>query len=250
MTAAQLRPTTLVAWNDYIQSVESRVQSAEASNVLWMDNVPGRRERVRSGEIIAESMNEKPSQSVPHGLIHDWIGVVFIPRVSLSDVLAIVRNYEKYGDYYGPTVRTAKLLFRSGEIDSFRIRYVRKALFTRVVLDVDYEARYCRLNEHQWYSVARSTSVRQIQDYGETGEHALPADEGSGYIWRAFSISRLHDRDGGVYIEQESSALSRNFPLSLRWLVEPFVERLSRQLVIESLRRTRDAVVPLAVQID
>lgn len=68
-----------------------------------MDKVPGRRERVRSGGIIAESMNEKPSQAVPHGLIHDWIGVVFIPQASLSDVFAIVRDYETYGDYYGPT---------------------------------------------------------------------------------------------------------------------------------------------------
>ena len=90
-------------------------------------------------------------------------------------------------------------------------------------LDLEYEAQYYRIGEHRWYSVARSTSVREIQNYGQPGERMLPAHDGNGFVWRAFGILRLDESDGGVYLEQERIALSRSIPPSLRWLVEPFV---------------------------
>jgi len=43
-----------------------------------------------------------------------------------------------------------------------------------------------------------------------------PEGEGTGLIWR-----RFEERDGGVYVEVEAIALSRDVPASLRWLVEP-----------------------------
>ena len=57
-----------------------------------------------------------------------------------------------------------------------------------------------------------------------------------------FGVCKVEKRDGGVYLEQESIALSRTIQVKLHWLVEPFVERLSQNLVIASLRQTRDAV--------
>jgi hypothetical protein len=240
---AQLKPATLSAWDDYIDAAESRLRSDKTSQTLWIDEVPGRRKRVRSGEIVAAPMNAKSPRAVPHGVIHDWIGAIFIPEVSIRDVLAVIQDYDRYAEYYGPTIRYAKLLNRNGNHESFRVRYVRKALFVTAVLDVEYEAQCYRIDEHRWYSVARSTSVREIQNYSQPGERILPADDGNGFVWRAFGILRLDERDGGVYVEQERIALSRTIPLSLRWLVEPFVERLSRDLVAGSLRKTRDAVL-------
>jgi len=238
-----LRPATLSAWENYIQMAESRLRSDEGRQVLWMDEVPGRRNRVRSGEIVVATTNGKSHQAVPHGLIHDWSGAIFVPKVSIPDVLAVIQDYDRYAEYYGPTMRSAKLLNRDGDHESFRVRYVRKALFVIAALDVEYEVQDYRIDKHRWYSVARSTSVREIQNYGQPGERILPADQGDGYVWRACGISRLDESDGGVYVEQESIALSRSIPLSLRWLVEPFVERLSRDLVVGSLRHTRDAVL-------
>ena len=248
MTPAELRPATASSWKDYIQGVESRRLGDEANRVLWIDQVPGRRQRVRSGMIVVSAMNGKPLKAVPHGLIHDWIGAIFIPGVSVHDVIAMLQDYDRYAGYYGPTVRCAKLLDRNGSRDSFRVRYVRKAFFVTVVLDVDYDAEYCRLDEHRWYSVARSTSIREIHTYDEPDESNLPADYGSGYLWRAFSILKLDEGDGGVYVEQESIVLSRKIPVSLRWLIEPFVERLSRELVTGWLRQTREAVLSRALQ--
>jgi hypothetical protein len=241
--AAQLAPATLNAWEEYVQAAESQPGTDQGGQALWIDQVPGGRERLRGGEIIAAPTHRKPLRSVPHGLIHDWTGAIFIPGASMSDILFVLRDYDRYAEYYGPTVRSAQLLNRSGDADSFRIRYIRKAFVVTVVLDIEYQARYYRIDAHDWYSVARSMSVRQIQDYGQSGERSVAADRGSGYVWRAVSISRLEQSDGGVYLEEESVALSRKIPAELRWMVQPFVEHLSKDLVTSSLRQTRSAVL-------
>lgn len=242
VSAAQLRPATLEAWNDYVKAAEVRLRSDEASQIPWMDQIPGVRERLRRGEIVAWPATATHSRAVPHGMIHDWSGAIFIPRTSVREVLSVIEDYDRYADYYGPTIRWAKLLSRNGDESAFRVRYSRKALFVTVVLDIDYDMRYCQVDEKRWYSVARSTSIQEINNSGEAGERAVVADNGSGYIWRTFGISKFDESDGGVYLEQESIALSRTIPVELRWLVKPFVEHLSKELVVETLRQTRDAV--------
>jgi hypothetical protein len=66
--------------------------------------------------------------------------------------------------------------------------------------------------------------------------------EGSGLIWRLFSIARYAQRDGGVYVELEAIALSRDIPPTFRWLIEPIVRRVSRGSLLTSLQQTENAV--------
>jgi hypothetical protein len=244
--SAEMQPDTVKAWDDYIQAAESRLRPNQNSPFLWTDQAPSRSERVRTGEVLAWAIHGKRPQAVPHGLIHDWIGAVFIPNVALRDVLAVAQNYDRYGKYYGPTVRDAKLLFRTGDTERFSIQHVRRVFSITVALDAEYDIRYGRLNDRRLYSAARSTCIQQIQNYGEPGQRRLPCDDESGLLWRASSFARLEERDQGVYFEQERIVLSREIPVSLRWLVEPVVNRLSRDLMITSLRRTRDAVLSAA----
>jgi hypothetical protein len=49
-------------------------------------------------------------QSVQHGLIHDWIGGAFIAGVSIETVLATVRNYQMYPEFFKPTWSRQKAL--------------------------------------------------------------------------------------------------------------------------------------------
>ena len=55
-------------------------------------------------------------------------------------------------------------------------------------------------------------------------------------------MTRYEEREGGVYIEIEAIALSRDIPASLRWLVEPVVRRVAKASLTNSLQQTRDAV--------
>ena len=63
-----------------------------------------------------------------------------------------------------------------------------------------------------------------------------------GLIWRVHSITHFEERDGGVYIEVEAIALSRDIPAVLRWVVDPIVRRVSRASLATSLQQTEAAV--------
>ena len=156
----------------------------------------------------------------------------------MADALAVPRDYERYPEWYGPTVDQASLLEGSSHEDRFKVRYLRTALFVTVVLDVEYETRSYRLDSTRWYSISRSLRIQEIHDY----ERRIPADDGSGYLSRIYSVSRYEQRDNGVYIEQENIALSRGIPAALRWMIEPVVRRLSRDLLTKTLEQTKAAV--------
>jgi len=243
---AGMKPDTVKAWDDYIQATEARLQSNAGGERLWADQDSGRCERIRRGEILAAPVDGTAPKAVPHGLIHDWVGAVFIPNIEISDVLAVVQDYDRYSEYYGPTIGASRVLFGGEDSQRFRIRYVRKVLWITAVLDVDYEVQFGRLGDRLVYSAARSTCVQEIRSYGEPGQQKLPCDDGHGFIWRTYNISRYEARDQGVYVEQESIALSRDIPVSLRWLVAPVIDSLSKELVVTSLRQTRDAVISFA----
>jgi hypothetical protein len=46
----------------------------------------------------------------PHGLIHHWVGVIFIPGATLEQTLRIVEDYDHHADYYRPDVMRSKIL--------------------------------------------------------------------------------------------------------------------------------------------
>ena len=92
------------------------------------------------------------------------------------------------------------------------------------------------------YSIARSTRIQEIQDYGASTERLVPEGQGRGILWRLFAITRYLERDGGVYIEFEAIGLSRDIPVSVRWLVEPMVRRVSRCSLATSLEETENTI--------
>jgi hypothetical protein len=82
---------------------------------------------------------------------------------------------------------------------------VNKPMFLKTALDSDYKCSYVRVSDRRWYSISETTRIQEIENYGAPAQRALPEDEGTGFIWRFFSITRFEERDGGVYIELEPS---------------------------------------------
>lgn len=241
---AELKQETVQAWDSYIHNVEQQTahRAEEGTPFLWTDEDSRRMERVRKGEIVVSRMDPSTPRSVPGGLIHDWVGAAFYPGVTLHDVFAIVRNYDRYKEFYPPTVVASKVLSRHGEAWQFQMRWVRNVLWIKSGIEAEYEAHYIQLDRDRWYSVAYSTRVQEIVDCGRPSERMLPPGEGNGYIWRLYSVSRYVQRDGGVYVELEAIALTRDIPRSLRWLVKPLVSRLSRDSVLVAITQTHDAL--------
>ncbi len=119
----------------------------------------------------------------------------------------------------------------------------RHVLFVNAAMQAHYRSRDVRLDSRRAYSVVDSTEVRQIEDFGQTTQHLLPADTGSGFIWRIRSLARYEERNGGVLLEVEAMALTRDVPSSLSWLVSPVVNHLSISSLMTSLRQTREATI-------
>ncbi|MGD1094907.1 MAG: hypothetical protein ABSB35_23305 [Bryobacteraceae bacterium] len=109
----------------------------------------------------------------------------------------------------------------------------------KTALENECESNYVQTGPGKWYST--STTLR-VQSYGQPNERKLAPDEGSGYIWRLLSIARYEEADGGVYVEVEAMALSREIPAAMRLAVDPIVRRVSKGPLITSLKQTQGAV--------
>jgi len=242
--AAELKPETVNAWDLSVQAADAAMKERlRAGNAfLWTDEEPQRRHALRAGEILVTGVGERNPKKVPSGLIHHWMGAAFIPNAKLDDVLGVVRNYARYKDYYNPTVVDSRAISQAPGADRFSTLLMNKALFLKMALENEYESSYIQAGPHRWYSIAKSIRVQEIEDYGQRSEHKLPLDQGSGYIWRLHGITRFEEADGGVYIEIEAMALSREIPAAMRWVADPIVRRVSRGSLITSLRQTQDAV--------
>ncbi|MBZ5632238.1 MAG: hypothetical protein LAO55_03845 [Acidobacteriia bacterium] len=244
VSAASLGPATVRAWEEYVEAANKRMERRlrPDKTFLWVDEAPDRLARVRAGEILVSPLGARTPARVPSGLIHDWIGAVFIPNVSIQDALAVVSDYAHYKEFYQPAVIDSKTIATSEAKDQFSMLLMNKSFFARTALDADYESCYVRVDDRRGYSVSRTTRIQEIEEYGAPTEHALHEGEGHGIIWRLFGITRYVERDGGVYIELEAIGLSRDIPASLRWLVEPIVRRVSRGSLLTSLQQTENAV--------
>jgi hypothetical protein len=170
------------------------------------------------------------------------MGAAFIPDAKLQDVLSGVRDYGHYKEFYKPTVVDSKSLGTDGACDKYTMLVVNKETVAETALDMEYKTCYFQTDERRWYSITHTTRVQEIRRYGKPDEQELPPNQGSGYVWRLYSIARFEERDGGIYVEVEAIALSRDVPVALRWVVNPIVRRVSRNSMLISLRQTQEAV--------
>lgn len=230
---------TVQAFNNYVRISESgldaRLQAGEL--FLWAGTAE-RRERLRLGGIVCEPRNEKGDRRVAKGLIHDWIGAVFIPKATIGEVLALLQDYDDHKNTYSPAVIDSKTLERKGNDFKVRLRLFKRKLIT-VVLDADYDVHYQPVNPHCWHSRSYSTRIVEIQDPGGPRERELPPGRDHGFLWRLNSYWAFHERDGGVYVECEAVSLSRSIPSAFAWLLDPIVRNLPKEFLGDTLSSTR-----------
>jgi hypothetical protein len=242
--AATLKPETKAAWDVYLRAANAAMQARlqPGAHFLWLDDEPGRAEAIRTkGPYIAPVGPHIPKK-VPRGLIHDWLGVGFVPHATIEDIWRIVRDYDRYKEIYRPGVIESISHGTDGAKDLFSMRLANKSAIAKIALDTDCEASYFRVDDHRWYSVSNTTHIQEVDKFGTPEQRTLPEDQGIGLIWRLSSITRLEERDGGVYAELEAIALSRDIPAAFRMFVTPIVRRVSRDSLATSLHQTKVAI--------
>jgi hypothetical protein len=239
-----LKEETLARWNDYISSACLTAEArAKRSPFLRISELPERRLHVRAGETLVWRESDGHLEKMPHGLVHDWAGAIFIPKATIADVLAVARDYDHYAEVYAPAVVQANRLSSEENDDRFSMLLMQKVLFVTAALKGEYETRYVQVEAKRWYSVSQSIRLESIENYGQPDMRALPPDHGPGYVWRLYSLTRFEESDGGVYVELEALGLSRDVPMMVRWLVDPVVEHLPRNSLQATLEKTRNAVL-------
>ena len=242
--AATLKPETKEAWDAYLQAANAAMQARlqPGAHFLWLDEEPERREEVRSkGPYIAPVSRDIPRR-VPHGLIHDWLGAGFLPDTKIEDILMVVRDYDHYKNMYHPGVIDSMSRGSDGMKDLFSMRLANRSVVAKTALDAECEVSYIRVDDQHWYGISNTTRIVELDKFGTPEQRTLPEDEGTGLIWRLSSITRLEERDGGVYAELEALALSRDIPAAFRVFVTPIVRRVSRDSLATSLHQTKVAI--------
>jgi len=242
--AAELNQQALAAWKNYVASAKLRMQDrlVGTSPFLWVDEDPIRRQRLNSGAIIVSPLGNSHPLPVSRGLIHHWIGAVFIPGATIEDLAAVVNDYGRYSEIYRPTLIKAELLDSSDNEQKLSILWMQRVLLVTAAFYTELESKKVALNSRQGYMTFSTTRVQQIENYGEKDERRLAPDEGSGYLWRLVSFARFEERDGGLYLELEVIGLSKDLPGSLRWLFKPVIDHVPRQALTMKLDQTCQAI--------
>jgi hypothetical protein len=242
LDAAEPKQETLRVWDEYIRIVNLNAAKSAAggSQFLWTDESQDMTRRLQQNEVVVANHNP---EEVPQGMIHDWVGAVFVPNVTLDQALSVVENYDRYNEFYQPLVRNCTILARDGDRVKLNVVATQKAFSVTAAVKTEEQVQIVRLGPKKAYITSSAVRVQEIADYGRPTEHPFPESRRPGYVWREVTVQRLEERDGGVYVELETVVLSRGIPPGFRWLIKPLVEELPRKLMLDTLNDTRTAVL-------
>ena len=82
----------------------------------------------------------------------------------------------------------------------------------------------------------------EVENAGKKDEREMPPGEDGGFLWRMETWWRMEERDGGVYVQSEVVSLTRDIPMVLKWMIEPFVTSVPKETLSATLVATRKAV--------
>jgi hypothetical protein len=247
---AKLHIETVAAFDRYEQLTEERndTELKRGSGLLWVDALPESQRTLayaalKRGEVQIHQLNTldngKPI-GCPGGLIHHWVGVVFIPGARLDDVLGVLQDYDRQSTYYAPDVERSRI--ESHEGDHFRVflRFRRHKVIT-VVLNTAHDVHYFRDASLSAHSRSSAVRIAEVENPGKSDEREKPPGDDGGYLWRMETWWRMEEHHGGVYVQSEVASLTRDIPAGLGWLVGPYVTSIPKETLVFTLEATRRA---------
>ncbi len=247
---SELKPDTVAAFDRYVHAMEARMdEDMGRDRFLVVDRLPDARrteayEQLKNGQVYIEAMSaregDKPIKA-PSGLIHHWAGVIFIPRATFEEVEAVMRDYDCHEDIYKPQIRKSKLIERNGDESKVYFQFFNHSIVT-VILNANFDVRDTQFGSGRFQTVTRSTRIAEVENVDSPNEHEKPVGNDHGYMWRLFSYWRIEEKDGGVYVQNESVSLTRTVPALLAFIVNPLVKSIPRNVLVHLLTDTRNAV--------
>lgn len=253
----RLENVTKLAFDHYVALTQARndAELKRDTNLLWVDGLPeGPRAEayaaLKSGEVKMqklETLDNQKSIPCPGGMIHHWIGLVFIPGAKLGEVLSVLEDYDKHSVYFAPDVERSGIESRSGDHFQVFLRFRRHKVIT-VVLDTEHAVDYFHDAPGKAHSQSSAVRIAEVENAGKGDEHEkTPGDDG-GFLWRMETWWRMQEGDGGVYVQSEVASLTRDIPAGFGWLIKPFITSIPRETLKFTLEAARKAVEGRAVK--
>ena len=249
---AELKPKTTLAFDRYVAATEARFadELRPGGAFLYVDGLKQEQrhkayEQLRQGEILVEKLQTKVegmSSDVPDGMVHHWVGLVFIPGATLNQALPLVKDYDRRAELYKPDVIASRTLSHHGDDFTMFLRLHQKK-FTTVDFNTDYAVHWGQVSPARVYSNSISTRIAEVKDPAKPDGEELPVGTGHGYLWRLNTYWRFEEKDGGVYLQCEALSLTRDMPAGLGWLLKPLVTSIPRQSLNRALGQTRKVVL-------
>ncbi|HEY6971246.1 MAG TPA: hypothetical protein VJA94_18695 [Candidatus Angelobacter sp.] len=251
VTAAELKQKTTTAFDKYVAATEARMQQElkPGGTFLYIDGfapdaMKSSYDKLKNGEILVDKLETKApgvSSDVPDGMVHHWVGLIFIPGAKLSQVLPIVQDYNRRTELYKPEIIASHLISHQGSDYKFFLRLYQKR-FTTAVFNTEYVAHWGEVDPKKIYSNSISTKVAEVKDSDRPDGEEWPVGQGRGYLWRLNTYWRFQEKDGGVYLQCEALSLTRDIPFGLGWLLKPLVTKIPRESLNRALGQTRTVV--------
>jgi hypothetical protein len=246
--AAELKPDTIQAFDHYMQITEEQREARlrKSAAFLWIDRQPEARrqsmyEKLKRGEMVTERLETRDDNRrmpVPHGMIHHYVAVVFIPGATAAETTALMQSYARYPEIFTFGVERAKVLGHEGQDFKAGLRMFRKGN-SPLFYNVDLDDQYTTVDRTRAYRRSRSTRIAEISDAGKPSEHEMPVGRDRGFLWRMNTNWSVEEKGGGVYLEIELIALSRSVPAAFAWLANPVIRGIPQQYLEQTLGAMR-----------
>ena len=237
-----LSPETAIEFQKYQAKVDADIaaQVKGSKPFQWVEQHADAAQKAKAGEVATFAFTGGNGLSVPGGLIHDWVGVIYLNGMKLDEVRLFLLDTDRQARSYSE-VKSAKTLSQNGNGSVTKLRILKKKVLT-AVLDIEYENHWESPAPNKWIFAARSRKVVELDDAGTPQESAFPPDTGHGFLWRMNSNWLLQQDAGGVWAELRVVSLSRDTPRGLGWMIKPMIRDLPAEGIASTLRQTRDAL--------
>lgn len=227
------------AFNTYAGQVESRLEKQHQSPGGFLAAEDWA--RLRGGEQIIEQVTPPEGTEVPGAMLHHWRGTAFAAGAKAADFERLMKSYSDYPRLYAPQIVTSRVTGKDDDHFKVVMRTRQKHVIT-VVMDMEYDITFGRLDARHGSSRSRSTRISEIESPGTTKERALGPEDSHGFLWRLNTYWSYEERDGGLYMQIETVSLSRSVPAAFSWVIKPFVESVPRESLEFTLRATCNAL--------
>ena len=251
----KLREKTIAAFDRYVSETE-RGMDDRSKPFLWVDRLADAKKKtkaldsLRKGELIIESLETTANGrdiNIPDGLVHHWLGVVFVPGRTVPQAVALLQDYDRHQDIYKPNVARSETLSRDGDRFKVFLRFFMDKGLT-VVVNSEHDAVFTRDAADRASSRIRSTRVAELEDAGTPNQREKPVGHDHGFLWRLNSYWRFLERDGGVYVQCESITLTRDIPFGFGWIVGSYTNDIPKDTLTFTLEATRKELARRSAQ--